>query len=61
MRKKKLTDVNVDVSDSVESQLRREIRFQTSQNQLQSYNIQHRSQQYRDRRVRFRTKFDVRS
>jgi hypothetical protein len=45
MRKKKLTDVNVDVSDSVESQLRRDIRFQTSQNQLQSYNIQHRSQQ----------------
>jgi hypothetical protein len=34
MRKKKLTDVNVDVSDSVESQLRRDIRFQTSQNQL---------------------------
>jgi hypothetical protein len=45
MRKKKLTNVNVDVSDSVESQLRRDIRFQTSQNQLQSYNIQHRSQQ----------------
>jgi hypothetical protein len=45
MRKKKLTDVNIDDSNSVESQLHRDIRFQTSQNQLQLYNIQHRSQQ----------------
>jgi hypothetical protein len=45
MRKKELTGVNIDASDSAESQLRRDIRFQTSQNQLQSYNIQHRSQQ----------------